>query len=620
MKNYTETLFRLGIIQDIDFHFARFIQRISGNCACNELTLAAALASNITTTEKHICLDLEAIADIDLMSLFPEWQEQIPPELSSATTPSLNTWLEKIMDCHVAVGRPSEYKPLILDQSRLYLYRLWWYEDMLGRLIKKRVSAKFDISDTTFLKRGFERYFPDSAKEEVWQLAACLSAAIKRFSVISGSPGTGKTYTVAKLLAILLEENENLKIKLCAPTGKASARLQEAIGEAKKGLNQCPESILEKIPDETFTIHRLLGYIPRRFTFRHNRNNPLLCDVLIVDEASMVPLVLLSKLLLAVPDTAKVVLLGDKDQLASVEAGAAFSDICAISGVNVFSEGFLHLFKKLSVNQINDYKKPGKETTVSDFSVELSHSFRFDSNLGIGKLAKAVNISDSQKAINVLKNDATGCLKLNSVPDRKSLKKCIGRLTEPFYKEILSCTEPEEAFVILKKLRILCSHRQGYYGAVNLNAAAEAYLAENDLILSDTLLYKGRPIIITRNDYNLRLFNGDVGIIWEDSEGFSAFFENQDKTLRRISVYRLPEYEPVYAMTVHKSQGSEFEKVIIVIPETESLILTRELIYTAITRAKKEVEIWADEDVLKWAVSRRVKRGSGLGKTIIYES
>lgn len=611
-----QTLHSTGLISDIDLHFARLVKKLGGAAATTDVCLAAALASNITTGEKHICLDLAAAADTPVLSLFPDYPGSIPEPLCRTKTPGVQEWVEKISACPV-IGVPGEYKPLIIDENRLYLYRFWWYERELARLIKRKLAADRVLYDTNVLKKSVDTYFADATEQECWQKIAAFAAAANNFCVISGKPGAGKTYTVARILAILLEQDEGLTIRLCAPTGKASARLQESIVEAKKNLHSCPDEMKEKIPADSSTIHRLLGYLPHRFAFHHNRRNPVLCDILVVDEASMVPLILLSKLLLAVPEKTKVILLGDKDQLASVEAGAAFADICEVSGINRFSEGFCSRYREVTGEEIPQQCRGTADGLLSDFSVELRHSFRFDPKLGIGRLANAVNTADSELALKILKNDATGCLSLKDVPEKSQLKTAIGSLIEPFYKEMLSSETPDRAFEALKKIRVLCSHRNGYHGSVNINRLAELYLAERDMIPQGSMFYKGRPIMITRNDYTQRLFNGDVGIIWEDAGGMAAFFEDRDGELRRFLVVQLPEYEPVFAMTVHKSQGSEFDRVLLIMPDRDSPVLTRELFYTALTRAKKTVEIWAQEDVLKNTLHRRVTRLSGLKQALL---
>ena len=308
--NTIKSLCEYGLLQDIDIQFADLMCRLAGAKASEELYLAAALVSNTTTDEKHVCLDLTLRADQPLTKLFPEVTEEKRSRLSQTKAPGLEKWQERLKGCPV-VGAPGEYKPLILDSSkRLYLYRYWEYEKQLGESIKKRLLMKSPDIDLGLLKEGLRKYFNNPVTSPNWQKVAAFSALRNSFCVISGGPGTGETFTVAGISALLLEQNRNLKIKLCAPTGKAAARLQESIRIAKTTL-ECPEDVKEKISEDTSTIHRLLGYKPHSPYFRYVRINLLPADVLIVDEASMVPLALMIKLIRAVHDNTKIILLGD---------------------------------------------------------------------------------------------------------------------------------------------------------------------------------------------------------------------------------------------------------------------------------------------------------------------
>ena len=330
-----ERLLQQGILSDLDIQLGRFMAKLSGG-ESPEIALAAAMASHYQG-EGNICVDLSSVAGKPLL------EDGTKPFLF----PELKKW-QSILEKSPVVGRPGEFRPLILDGSRLYLYRYWDYETKLANILKARTAGDWEKVDEGALKDGLARLFPEDGQEETdWQKVAAFTSVMKRFCVISGGPGTGKTFTVAKILALLLEQPgaEKIRIALAAPTGKAAARLQEAIKNSKEKLN-CREEIKKLIPEEASTIHRLLGSVPDSPYFRHNAENPLSAEVVVVDEASMVDLALLSKLAQAVPPTARLILLGDKDQLASVEAGAVLGDICDTGKVHGYSQNFCDVLKK----------------------------------------------------------------------------------------------------------------------------------------------------------------------------------------------------------------------------------------------------------------------------------
>jgi exodeoxyribonuclease V alpha subunit len=630
-------LYDSGILSELDTHFARFIARLDGTGA-PELFFAAALISSYTR-QGHICIDLESkLGPDDLKALHfvsGAAGEQSPDGENGAgavVRPELSDWPDKLRRSPV-VGKPGEFKPLILDdRSRLYLYRYWDYQQELASLIRGRVSADMEDIDVTILKKGLERLFgaglhqaasktctphpADQAEETDWQKVAAFAVLVKRFCIISGGPGTGKTTTVAKILALVLEQpnSKKLRIALAAPTGKAAARLQEAIKGSKEKLD-CPENIKEEMPEEASTIHRLLGSIPDSPYFRHNAQNRLPVDVVVVDEASMVDLALMSKLIQALPSKARLILLGDKDQLASVEPGAVLGDICDTGNVHSFSKLFLSDLKKITGYEIRT--QPGGEdgSWIQDCIVQLKKSFRFGSDSGINAVSRAVTAGDVDLAVTLLMDGKHGDIKWKDLPPPDALPLAIKDAAIKGFKDYLRASDIRQIFQLFDRFRIMCALRKGPYGVIALNFLVEQILNEEGLIQPDSTWYPGRPLLITRNDYNLRLFNGDVGIVLPDAaenNDLRAFFPTADGMVRKFSPLRLPEHETVYAMTVHKSQGSEFDKALLLLPDRDSPVLTRELIYTGITRARESVEIWGSENVFRSAVSKRIKRTSGL--------
>jgi exodeoxyribonuclease V alpha subunit len=541
--------------------------------------------------------------------------KQLTDDTDFPSCPEMNAWLN-ILQGEDAVGKPGEHRPLILDGSRLYLYRYWEYERKLADHLRERAAHDPDGIDRKRLREGLTRLFPPASPGEIdWQKTAVFASVMKNFCVISGGPGTGKTFTVAKILALLLElSGGTLRIALVAPTGKAAARLQEAIKKARNDLN-CSENIKAAIPIEASTIHRLLKSLPDSPYFRYDAKNPLQADVVVVDEASMVDLALMSKLVQAVPVTARLILLGDKDQLASVEAGAVLGDICDTGIDHQLSHQFAELYHSVLGEKIENHADGPDKPGLCDSIIQLKKSFRFGPSSGIGMVSRAVNEGDAAKACDLLKDPSYDDIAWRELPRPEmlppALKEDVISGFAPYFKERNHALK----FDLFNRMRMLCAVREGPYGVNALNALVEGILREAGLIRHRTRWYPGRPVLINRNDYTLKLFNGDVGITLpdpEDGDDIKVFFPGPEGTLRTFSPLRLPEHETVFAMTVHKSQGSEFEKVLFLMPDRDVPVLTRELVYTAITRAKSSVEVWGREEIFRTAVSRQTIRASGL--------
>ena len=524
--------------------------------------------------------------------------------------PPVATWCDALRRSPV-VGRPGEYAPLVLDEAgRLYLYRYWEYERQIAEDLQRRSVEEPGDVDLPRLREGLDRLFPPAADGAVdWQRTAAAVAVLRRFCVISGGPGTGKTTTVIRILALLLEQaaGRPLQIALAAPTGKAAARMQEAIRLTRDRL-QVSREIREAIPGEATTIHRLLGFRPGSVRFRHDREDPLPVDVLVVDEASMVDLALMAKLVRALPPRARLILLGDKDQLASVEAGAVLGDICGESPG--FSEGF----SRRLAGATGQVGGEGDGPSIQDAVVELTRSYRFGETSGIGRLARHVNRGDGREALALLERGDCQDVVWRPLESPRDLAARLAEAAERLGAYLAAGT-PESALEGLDRLRVLSAHRTGPFGVETLNRLIEDCLEARGVIRPRSPWYHGRPVLITANDYNLRLFNGDLGITLLDpaSEGKpQVFFRTAEGGVRRLPPSRLPEHETAFATTVHKSQGSEAETVLLVLPNELTPVMTRELIYTGITRARSRVEIWGAGSVFEAAVSRRLQRSSGL--------
>ena len=548
----------------------------------------------------HACLDLNAL-QLQASALLGWNDEQVAalPKHLSAAAPTL-PWIQ------------GDNSPLVLAKDsqgeRLYLRRAWNAEQSIREHILQRIHLP--IAEPVDLTLHLDALF---GTETSMQRIACEVAAKNHITLITGGPGTGKTTTVVKLLALLITTSINdLKIHLAAPTGKAAARLTESITNA---LAQMPADVQSLIPTQTQTLHRLL-----RSNSRDTRVHPLATDVVVVDEASMVDLEMMARLLASVPPTARLILLGDKDQLASVEAGAVMSQLCT-----------------------------GELLRAQ--TVTLTHSHRFDAASGIGKWAQAVN-ADNQKnatSIQALWNAAPDWLSTlpnNTSEDSKQDSGLAGPLHQVTklqlqnahdaklaqalafgwrhwlslldshrtntFEKITACTDSQAIDLLrsFNEFSVLCALREGPFGVTQLNAHIEMALG-----FTASAWYVGRPVMVTRNDYALELMNGDVGICLPGADGvLRVAFPSLGGNVRWIVPARLDSVETVFAMTVHKSQGSEFHHVLLVVPAHDSPVLTRELVYTGLTRAKENLTLWAPRpEVLLQACNRRVLRSGGLG-------
>lgn len=605
-------LIETGYFSEIDFQFGRFITDLDKSDN-PDIFLAAALASR-ATGDGDGYLDLNSIHREPILS-------DINGE-NRIQSPQLSEWLKTLSQSRV-VGKPGEFRPLILDKkNRLYLYRYWDYENRLSHTIKSRIKEDIQGIDRSALKNILNRHFPDNETDNFnWHKVAGFIAAFKKFCVITGGPGTGKTFTTAKILALLLElsRKDKSNILLAAPTGKAAARISESIKAAKKTLN-CSDDIIDAIPAEAYTIHRMLKTISGSPYFYHNAENPLTADIVVVDEVSMVDLALMYKLISAVKKDARIILIGDRDQLASVEAGFVMADICDRENIHLFSEHFCKQFEKITNGKIEVSNNELRENPgLYDCMVVLKKSYRFTDTSGIGECSRAINEGKLDKTFSIIKSNQDQ-VHWKRISGTKDLFMALPKEIIKGYSDYLHCQDPHRALELFNRFRILCAVKFGALGVTEINRLTEDILNRNGFIHLDNLStypwYRGRPVLITRNDYNLELFNGDIGIAMtgpdSKSEDLYVYFSDVSGKLKRFPPYRLPEHETAYAMTVHKSQGSEFDTVLLILPSQDYPVLTRELLYTGITRAKNHISIWGREEIIKTTILRKIKRNSGL--------
>src|SRR5471030_28091 len=611
-----------GVLRALDVQFARMTAADTVDGQDHAALMLAAACLSAEAGSGHVCLHLEQLQpDILFDGRFPTLASAL---WQSAGEPDTEGWLA-LLGQHPSVSDGTRPAPLVLNEHRLYLQRMWQSEGEVAAFFNTGQSVDSSLRvDENRLREILDSLFGEvtPSSDIDWQKVAAAVAATRRISVISGGPGTGKTTTVAKLLAALVQlyPEQKLRIQLAAPTGKAAARLTDSLGQASLRL---PLSAAEReiFPAEASTLHRLLGAQPGSQRMRYHRGNPLHLDVLVVDEASMVDLPMMARLIEALPEQARVIFLGDRDQLASVEAGAVLGDICRFAEQGYSPERAAQL-SYLTGCQL-DATMVADPAPVRDSLCLLRRSYRFDSASGIGVLAKAVNAGDSAAATAVLSQglaDVTG-YPLNETDDFQPLLDACVAGYKPYLQGVAQ-REPAEAILIaFSRFQILCALREGPFGVKGLNERIEQTLSRKGLIRRPMALagkwYAGRPVMISRNDSALGLFNGDIGIALQDEAGeLRVYFQLPGGVVKSVQPSRLPAHETAYAMTVHKSQGSEFEHTLLVLPNHFLPVLTRELVYTAITRAKSRLSLYASEKVFAMATRTRTRRRSGLAQRL----
>lgn len=591
-----------GLIRPLDYQFAASLkQHLPEDSA---LYYLAALTSN-QLASGNVCLPREM-----LQSPEQYWEPEIAEVLASLD-------LNLLFVDQVVLGDGTESGrepcPLILDCERYYLFRYWQFECFVSRVLINR-TTNLPVNKKR-LAEGIKALFqPPPAGTVDWQAVAAAVALRKPFSVISGGPGTGKTTTVIKLLALYLLQKQELSvqpvIRLVAPTGKAAARLSESISGALDKLTLSAE-LSAQIPTAAATLHRLLGVLPDRVGFRHNRENPLHLDLLVVDEASMIDLPMMARLFQALPEHAQIVFLGDRDQLASVEAGSVLADICNWQDDLYYSEAQKNYL--LECCQHNVLLPSAEKGTIADNLSLLKVSYRFAAESGIGRIARAVNSGECHMIRQLLQQQHDDLVIHSLGPD--SYQQLIDQVCS-FYSAVIKGIQqgdsPTVALQHITRFQLLAALRSGPYGVEELNEKVRKALVSRGLIRTESAWFPGRPVMVTRNDRFTGLFNGDIGIALPDEQGVLKVWFEQQGEIQAFLPSRLPEHESVFAMTVHKSQGSEFTEVALLLPPEDHPLLTRELVYTGITRAREQLHIYARERLLEMAAARITERAGGL--------
>ena len=581
-----DALHALGHLADIDRHFGAFVAELDGGTG-NEVALAAGLAS-AHAREGHTCLTMVSLAG-------SRW-----PDANGVELPELRPWLDSLKKSPaIRTNGTGERRPLVLDAGgRLYLERLWSAERQVAQAIQA-LARPVDtglVPDAGTLEAALDRFFPRPAASERPR-AAARAAVEQGLCVVTGGPGTGKTTTVAGITALLIDLGLAApgRIALAAPTGRAAARLQESVRERCRALVPATPALADFAAEAT-TVHRLLpglGRAPGR----------LALDALVVDEGSMVDLSLMGRILLALPDEARLILLGDASQLASVQPGAVFADLCGAD---------------------EDSDSPLRRCIV-----RLDHNWRFDEGGGVGRLAAAVASGDAESALAALDDPADIETELRPLLDGAGFARIAAAFADEHAAPLVRAIREEDAGGTgavagagpFQRFQVLCAHRSGPFGSARFNALVERRLRALRLAPEGDDFYPGRPLIVTRNDPRTGLSNGDTGIVVLDEQGrrrvrFPELRDEQGRP-RLVAPARLPAHESYFALTVHRAQGSEYDEVAVVSGPAASRVATRELLYTAVTRARRRVIVHGTKESVAAAVGRRTERASGLRDALV---
>ncbi|WP_338763808.1 exodeoxyribonuclease V subunit alpha [Massilia sp. METH4] len=634
-----ERLTETGKLRRLAGAFARFVATLGHTPP--PLLVACVLLSELEG-RGHSCLVLDDLAGDPSAQL--GWLDGEWAALRAAAAPmprSAKGWRTALHDCEQvwSVGDLDFNQPLVLDGERLYLRRYWRDETTVAASVRSRAQAGHGV-DTAAVRHWLDLLFHHPVREggPDWQKIACAAALRGQLAVITGGPGTGKTYTVARLLALLFAlapDPQGLRIALAAPTGKAAARLKQSIDTA---LDELAARLGAALPLRELagrmggarTLHSLLGARPDTRSFAYNAGNPLEIDVLIVDEASMVHLEMMAALLAALPPHARLILLGDKDQLASVEAGAVLGDLCAQAESGNYDAATCDYVLAATGETIPPAFRERDGGPLAQRIVMLRQSRRFGGP--IGQLALAVNRGDGDAARDVLRGDSEGRLRWieGARPNDVLALAVQGRPgAGAGYRDYLELVQagPDgdyEGWVrdVLKRFeqfRLLCAVRAGEWGVAGLNEAIEQKLDSARLIRRRGEWYVGRPVMVTRNDYATGVYNGDIGLTLPDPQRPASLrvWFSDGEAVRSVLATRLRNVETAFAMTVHKSQGSEFTHTAMVLPPQANAVLARELVYTGITRAREYFTLVSpNAAVLAQAIAERTQRASGLREAL----
>lgn len=631
-----------NIISELNYQFAKMIEckQQAFDYSSEQQNLAVLLSALVSfnVMQGHSCIRLDSgLANnpfgLQGKALSRDYHQEILQKIGYI---SPLAW-KNVLKEHIAFSQdPKQIAPMLFQHERLYFYRYWQAENRIARYLQQAVTFSQKNADTALDKAVLSHFFTPQPQPD-WQKIAVATALAKPFCLISGGPGTGKTRTVAILLAALQlkQQKQNLpplNIALVAPTGKAAARLKESISANLFSLD-LPLSLKQQVPTNASTIHRLLGMHAQSDTPRHHQGNPLHLDLLVVDEASMIDLFVMEKLLNALKPSTRLILLGDKDQLASVEAGNMMGELGELLRLGYSGAHCAYLTEATgyAITPSSSQLPP-----ICDSLCHLRHSYRFDANSGIGQLAMQINTQQAVNSWQIFTTMRYADLHLAQYPSavefhEKSqwIQQCVNMIVTravELYQPYLALVKARikspdkvsvsQIFAAFQQVRFLSALRVGEFGVERLNLAIAEALQQAHLIHFNHSRdsYMGKPILITENSPQNHIFSGDIGIMLPDESGKLRIYFETTGTEEPLSLSpnRVVQYEAAYVMTVHKSQGSEFAHTLLIMPTTYAPIVTKELLYTAVTRAKQQFTLFSHEKVWLQAVNADIQRQSGL--------
>ncbi len=636
MLSVLQKLKEQGILSQGDYYFAKLIADKQCHMDYAEpiknLAILLAALCSWRYTQGNTCSQLDRYLENNLFGLaYRTTEEDYLAEIHEKIGYlPVEDWQNALCG-HMAFTQDpvNQIAPMAFQFGALYFYRAWQDEYRIAQYIKNTLKKYRTLAFSyDEIHQKLEKYFPEKQEKTDWQKVAVATAIKSPFSIITGGPGTGKTTTVTRLLLVLQELFDcKLHIKLVAPTGKAASRLEESIKNALGFMQEkmnLSNSLFNAIPQKASTLHSLLGVNAFNDYTRYNSHNPLQLDVLVVDETSMIDLPMMAKLINALKPETRLILLGDQAQLASVEAGAVLGELAQFVTQPYSHEQATYLQATTSYEvEAADCSNP-----IRDCLCHLTESRRFDKDSGIGKLAEFIQKGKADDSLELFdhypqelhfnalndESDAVNQVVKSAVENYRTFLKMLDDLRkqkiDPNAKNEQGISYAEAIQAQFNSVRFLTALRNNNLGVENLNKEIALALREQKLLWfrNEQDWYIGKPIMITENDHNVRLYNGDIGLCLANGK---VWFGN-----REVLTSRIPAHEPAFMMTIHKSQGSEFEHTVMVLPTEVNPVLSRELVFTGVTRAKKELTVFADEKIWKTAIRQAVKRQSGLGKLL----
>ena len=619
-----------GFFNDIDIQFTQYIAGLLPNCS--DTIKYICLILSYLKNQGHSCLDLHNVIPCPLPDITVS--HKIRPQ---------QEWQNELINCPLVsqLYQLKPPKPFILDNNKLFFHRYWTYEKFIIDKILTLAGRKQKLTDPQRFGNLLKKMYTNDSRNTDWQQVASYMALTRQFSIISGGPGTGKTTTIMKILYLYFDQFPESIIYLAAPTGKAALRINESIKnnlEHIKINSYLNRNVLDKIAEiKANTIHRLFRYHQNYHGFYYNSHNPLVCNLMILDETSMVDISLLYNIFAALQENTGIILLGDMFQLASINTGSVFGDLCRSQKNNAFSQSFISDFQANTKRNltIDDYKidQAKANKPLKDNIIILQKNFRFTEDSCLLQFSNAVKQGTCagaelalqylcDKNIRELQWIDTSILKTREKTSELTTVRILADIIKDHYESYIKSPQLQTAFKNFNRFRILCAVKEGFFGIKYYNYLVEHILSNTNLLSCHQVWYENRPILIQNNDYVNNLFNGDIGITRQNSDGITKvhFFDHENSRIRSYSPGILTSVETVFAMTIHKSQGSEFDHILIVLPDEEMSILNNELIYTAITRARKSVTIIGSKPVFKKSIQNKTQRISGILDKLSYYS